>query len=126
MLLLNMKGQSSNRPIISKNIIKYRKTRGLSQTQLAELCGVSRRMIAHYETNISNPPINNLLAIAKALSVTLNDLLGDTNKDLNYFKDIETRTLRKIMLIGKLPKKDRVTIYNMIDALIKKNSMKAS
>src|SRR3989304_4370920 len=121
MVSLTMKNQSSSRPTISKNIIKYRKVRGLSQTKLAELSGISRRMIAHYETNISNPPINNLLAIAKTLSVTLNDLLGETNKELNFIKDIEMRTLKKIMLIGKLPKKDRITIYGMIDAMVKKN-----
>jgi len=79
-------------------------------------------MIAYYETNISNPPVRNLLAIAKALNVSIYELLGEKpiNDSVELFTDIDLRTLKKIMLIKELSKKDRATIYNMIDALIKK------
>ena len=118
-----MKKNKIERSVLSKNIIKYRKARGFTQIQLSEKCGLSKRMIAYYETNISNPPVRNLLTIAKALNVSIYDLLGEkpVNGDIELFGDIDMRTLKKIMLIKKLPKRDRVTIYKMIDALINKN-----
>ncbi len=78
-------------------------------------------MIAHYETSITNPPINNLLAIADALNVSILEILGQSKeKDLSLFQDIDMRTLKKILQINDLSKRDRVTIYNMIDALSEK------
>ena len=117
-----MEKTETRRPILSRNIIKFRKAKGLTQMQLAELSGLSKRMIAYYETNISNPPVRNLLAIAKALNVTIYDLLGETptNGNVELFDDIDMRTLKKIMLIKELPKRDRTMIYKMIDALIEK------
>jgi transcriptional regulator with XRE-family HTH domain len=112
-----------SRSKFSQNIIKYRKAKGLSQDKLAELTGISKRMIAYYETHISNPPINNVIKIAEAIGVSLYDLIDGPSGTSNFsdlFKDIDMRTLKKIMLISKLPKKDRITIYNMIDALIEK------
>jgi transcriptional regulator with XRE-family HTH domain len=113
------------RSIVSKNIRKYRKSKNLTQIQLAEKSGLSKRMIAYYETNISNPPINNLLSIAKALDVSIYALIGEKQPRelIELFEDIDMRTLKKILLIKNLPKKDRVTIYNMVDSLLKSNSI---
>ena len=83
-------------------------------------------MIAYYETNVANPPLGNVLILAEALHVSLDDLT-DTKESASVtdlFQDIDMRTLKKIMMIKKLPKRDRVTIYNMIDAML--NKTKAS
>ena len=58
---------------------RIRKQSGLSQSQLAELSGVSLRMIQKYETG--NRDINNASAItvyklAQALKVNVEDLLN--------------------------------------------------
>jgi transcriptional regulator with XRE-family HTH domain len=112
----------SERPVISRNIVRLRKARNLTQVQLAELSGLSKRMIAHYETNITNPPINNLTAIAKALHVSLLELLGESKpKEISFFGDIDMRIMKKALQIAKLSLKDRLTVYNMIDALSKKH-----
>lgn len=110
--------------IFGDNLIKYRKLRSLSQEQLSELSNVSRRMIAYYETKESNPPVKNVLALAKALNVSIYDLIGgNDNEMIDMFKDVDPRTLKKIMAITKLSKKDRTTIYNMIDALLEKDQV---
>jgi transcriptional regulator with XRE-family HTH domain len=114
-----------DRSVLSENIRKYRKLKNLTQIQLAEKSGLSKRMVAYYETNISNPPINNLLAIAKALNVSIYALIGEKQprSTIELFEDIDMRTLKKILLIKKLPKKDRFTIYNMIGSLLKTNTI---
>ena len=115
----------TEKSVFSRNLIKYRKAQGLSQAKLAELTGVSRRMIVHYETNVVNPAIKTATALANALKISVNDLMStNTEQTFNLYEDIDPRTLKKIMLIKKLPKKDRMTIYGIIDSMIEKNKIK--
>ncbi len=110
--------------VFGQNLIKFRKLRSLSQEQLSELSDISRRMIAHYETKESNPPVKIVFTLAQALGVSIYDLIGEKeNEIVDLFKDVDPRTLKKIMSITKLSKKDRTTIYNMIDALLDKNKV---
>lgn len=109
--------------ILSKNLLKYRKLRGLSQEELSSKSGVSRRMVAYYETKPSNPAINSIYLLAQALDVSIYDLIEEKENTLaDMYKDADPRTLKKVLAITKLPKKDRITIYNMIDSMIKANT----
>lgn len=58
---------------------KIRKRAGLSQSQLAELSGVSLRMIQKYETgerNINNASAITVYKLAQTLKVNVEDLLN--------------------------------------------------
>ena len=60
------------------NLACYRKLKGLSQSQLARVSGVSVRSIQLFEqrkSNINNAQYNHLSAIAKALGCGVEDLL---------------------------------------------------
>lgn len=60
------------------NLARYRKTRGLSQSQLANVSGLSLRSIQLYEqrqNDINNAQYNRLQALAKALGCKIEDLL---------------------------------------------------
>jgi transcriptional regulator with XRE-family HTH domain len=110
--------------VFSNNLIKFRKLRGYSQEQLAEKSTVSRRMIAYYETKVSQPAVKNVYLLAKALEISMYDLIEEKENEVTaLFKDANPKTLKKIMSIIKLPRKDRLTIYNMIDALLEKNGL---
>ena len=73
-----MKSSKKYRPVFSQNLVKLRKERGLSQSDLAKLCGLTQRMIAYYENEAVKPPIDKIEAIAKVLKVGINKLLGTT------------------------------------------------
>ncbi|MEQ8960405.1 MAG: helix-turn-helix transcriptional regulator [Coleofasciculus sp. C2-GNP5-27] len=60
---------------IAANIIRYRKSLRLSQEQLAEIVGMTRQSINNYENAKTLPDSKTLSAIARALGVTLDDLL---------------------------------------------------
>jgi len=61
---------------IGKNIRRLRKSRGLSQDRLSKLADVSYNSIIKLETGgIRNPTIETLQKIAKALGVSVDDLL---------------------------------------------------
>ena len=49
--------------IVSKNLKRIRRERGLSLTELAELSGVSKGMLSQIENNGTSPTINTIWKI---------------------------------------------------------------
>jgi len=62
-------------------IRELRTSRGLTQAQLAELCGLHRTFIGSVERGERNVAILNLRLIAKTLRVPLADLFADKRKE---------------------------------------------
>ena len=61
---------------LGSRIRQARDRAGLTQEQLAERIGVSRTAIARYESGEIEPKLHNLAAIAVALNVSCDELLG--------------------------------------------------
>ena len=61
---------------IGGNIKKIRKSKGLTQRQLAEKMGVTQQFIGKLEKNINSPNFTTLQKIANALDVSIYDLQG--------------------------------------------------
>lgn len=56
---------------LGETIKTYRNKRNMKQRELAELIGVDRSLISHYERgNVNNLPISRVVDIAKALRVS--------------------------------------------------------
>lgn len=55
----------------------WRQHRGLSQRQLAELVGVRATYVSQLETGRKRPSLDLAITLARALSVTLDDLVGE-------------------------------------------------
>lgn len=60
--------------VLKNNLSTYRKKAGLSQTQLAEMVGVSRNTISSIETGQFNPTAKLALILCVALEVKFEDL----------------------------------------------------
>ncbi len=86
---------------------KTRENRELSQSQLAQRAGMQPSAIAHFEAGRRKPSFDNVRALAKALEVTADFLLG-TKTATTAFRDED-----------KLSSKDRLFIQNLIDTMIK-------
>ena len=67
---------------IAKKIRILRKTRGLTQQQLADLLGVQRATISNYEIGRRSPHIKELEKLADILGVNL-EYFGVLNNDLD-------------------------------------------
>lgn len=63
--------------IVARNIKKRRLLMGLSQEELAEICGYHRTYIGSIERNERNITISTLEALASALEIDSADLLRD-------------------------------------------------
>ena len=62
--------------LIGKNIKKLRKQKGLSQDRLSKLSDISYNTVIKLESGgITNPSIDTIQKLAKALNVSVDDLL---------------------------------------------------
>ena len=61
--------------LFGKNVQRLRKSKGLSQEQLAEIAGLHRTYIGMIERDEKNITLINIKKIAVALNVKLTDLL---------------------------------------------------
>jgi len=71
---------------IASNLIRYRKEMRLSQEKLATIVGLTRQSINNYEKAKTLPDSKILSALAKALEVTLDDLLRTEESGLPNFR----------------------------------------
>lgn len=97
-------------------LFDIRKRRGITQSQLGEKVGVSKRVVAFYEGDHSGPPPDLLKKLSDALGITVSYLLGES--PLKEIGDTLKPTLRKyINKLKCLPPKEQNTAFRMIDAL---------
>lgn len=115
---------TENRPLLAQNLIRLRKKHGLTQEDLAKLSGVSRRVIAFYESKPAKPPLHNIEKLAQALNVKIEELIDfkkigrDLTDDLSK---IDSRTLKKLKQILSLTPEQRHMVYAFVDSLTSKN-----
>ncbi len=60
---------------MGQRIAQLRKTKGLSQEELAELVGVSRQAVSKWELDEAQPEASKIILLAQALGVTTDQLL---------------------------------------------------
>jgi transcriptional regulator with XRE-family HTH domain len=61
---------------IGMNIRELRKSKGLSQVELAHICDFEKANMNRIEAGVTNPTIKTLLKIASALDVDLFEILN--------------------------------------------------
>lgn len=97
---------------VGKRIRSFRKKRGYTQAELAEILGYSIQHLSHIENGITKMSIDFVIALANALEVSLDELfkddltflLSDTEEDniaavLKSCKSEEKESLKKILTI---------------------------
>lgn len=72
----NEKNNSKSTTTIGKNIHKFRKKKGLTQSELAVILGVKNTAVSNWETGDNNPPADSLGNICEALGISATELLG--------------------------------------------------
>lgn len=62
----------------SERLKKIREQKGLTQEQLSQRSGISRRMIQKYESGVARPRFDASEKIALALEISVSELLGES------------------------------------------------
>lgn len=85
---------------IGINLKRLRLSRGLKQSELAELVGVEDKTISRIEVGGNYPSIDLLVRISKALNYELTDFVNFNNKiveSLNELSKDELKTIKKFI-----------------------------
>lgn len=72
---------------LGETILKNRQARGLSQEKLAELVGVSRQAVSKWEVGDAIPDTDKLIPLARALGITVDELLGNVPEEEEVQED---------------------------------------
>lgn len=78
-----MKNENKN-PLmreLSANLKAIRTGRHLTQQELADMCGVTRKQISFYETGKAVPHVSTITIMSNTLNVEPGRLMGEMNKE---------------------------------------------
>jgi transcriptional regulator with XRE-family HTH domain len=99
-------------------IAALRKARGITQVQMAELLGVSQQTVNSYEVGRRRVPLSALPVLAKALTVSLDELMGEQPRSGNGKRGPAPKLQRQIEKIGELPRAKQRFVMEMLDTVL--------
>lgn len=102
---------------IGQRIARLRKERGITQAQLANKLGVSQGNISDYERGAVRLSIQLVVEIARLFGISTDELLGVRPPPAHSgVKD--QRILKRLILIDRLPKRDKDALLKTINAFL--------
>ena len=112
-----------NEPAINnfgKRLAKIRKASGLTQQQLGDQVGVSKRVIAYYEGETKYPPAHLIAPLSKALSVSTDELLG-LKKTKSALDPKLAALWRRLKVLETFSEKDRKAVVQFVEVIAERN-----
>lgn len=104
---------------VGRRIQEVRKSRGLTQAELAHMLDLSTKYISNVECGFKTPKLNTFVSIANALQCDANLLLSDV---LDVTTGQESGLISKKLLA--LPVEEQRRILHILDVMIDEASMK--
>lgn len=108
---------------IGKSIKRIREAKKLSQKEVITAIGMGAAQYSRIEGNKTDPSINTLERIAKALGVKLSELFV-AEEELPEVNSLDKTLMEKVRLIESLPEEEKNTIYTILDAFVGKKKLK--
>lgn len=108
---------SKEAPPFGKRLSETRRAKGLSQSELADLLGVSAKAIDYYERRARNPSVEFVGKAAEALSVSFDDLVGGADKKTQK-PGPSKKLLRQLEQIQTLPKSKQRFVSELLDTVL--------
>lgn len=106
------------RPKQGARLSTMRRRAGLSQAELAQAIGETQQNIAFWELS-SKPPRSDVLPkLAKALDVSIEDLLGDKDPKPHRKPGPISKLQRVIELVGSLPRNKQILVIQFVETLV--------
>lgn len=108
---------------IGENIKRIRTAKNLSQKEVTINAKLDTAQYSRIENGKTDPSVNTLERIAKALGVSLSDLFAATD-ELKEINSLDKTIMEKVALMETLNDDEKHTIYTMLDAFIGKRKLK--
>jgi transcriptional regulator with XRE-family HTH domain len=115
---LEMPAKKEPHTAFGKRLFALRKTRGLTQVQLADALGTTQRVISYYETEAELPPSTAIIPLARVLEVSTDELLGLKPTEPNGNSSVQKQRLwKRFQKMEVLPTKDQRAVIRLINSL---------
>ncbi|NJO00931.1 MAG: helix-turn-helix transcriptional regulator [Bacteroidia bacterium] len=109
---------------LAEQIRLIRKSKGLSQKEVALNLEMDQSQYSRIENGRSDPYFSTIEKIAKALGVDLSELFAsNTNWEV---QSVDKTVMEKVHFIESLEKKEREAFYIILDAFLAKERLKNS
>lgn len=108
-------------------IAQARKDHGMTQNELAEQLGVAQQTLAHYEVGRARMPASMLPTVAKLLTLSLDELMGQPvpraargtpGKSGSGKRGPASRLEQQIQAVAQLPKTKQQFVSQMLDTVL--------
>jgi len=106
-----------------KNLVRFRKQKGLTQADLVKRCGVGISQIRRYEADRSQPTLEVIARVARVLGVSADDLVFDEGKGVASVRIVDRELLAQFEALSDLDAIDREAIKRVIAAVIARSQV---
>lgn len=106
---------------LGERIASLRREHGVTQVQLAEALGVSQQTMQSYEVGRRRIPVSALPAVARTLSVSLDELFGEESKGSGK-RGPAPRIQQRLERLAQLPRNQQRLVMDMLDAALGQHS----
>lgn len=113
-------GQESTAAALGARLAQLRKNKGITQTELAEMLGISQPMVSDYERGELRLHGELILRLMEILEVSADEMLGVKTDEKRNGKVSNRRLYRRLTAIDRLPKRDQEALLRTIDAFLSK------
>ena len=109
---------------LGRNLARLRRSRGLTQVELAQKLGIDQAQLSHYERGVIRLHGGIIVDITKHLGVTADELLATETPTADAFK-MQRRFLRKLKGVEELSQRDQRTLLRIIEGFIHGHAAKS-
>ena len=106
---------------LGARIAQARKEHGMTQQELAEQLGVAQQTFAHYEVGRARMPASMLPAVARLLTLSLDELMGQPvprRAARGGKRGPASRLEQQIQAVAQLPKTKQQFVSQMLDTVL--------
>lgn len=103
---------------LGQRVAALRRSRGLTQVQLAEAIGVAQQTVAHYEAGRLRLLAGALPNLADQLGVSVEELVGTPTRRSNGKRGPAPKLQQQLEQIQALPKAEQRAISRVLDSVL--------
>jgi transcriptional regulator with XRE-family HTH domain len=106
-----------------QNLAKFRKEKGLTQEDLVKLSGVAISQVRRYETNKSSPTLDVIVKLAKALGVSIDEMVFDKATGVAGNKIVDRELLEQFEAISSMSQDEKYVVKKILEGVIVKHQV---
>lgn len=107
---------------LGTRIARLRKESNLTQAQLAETLDIAQSTANAYESGQRRVPVSALPVLAKALGVSLDDLLGEPGPAAARKRGPTPKLQQQVERLARLPKAQQRVVMQMLEGVLNQAS----